>query len=86
MKPYTVVWHQEVEDGLLNLWMEAPDRSDVTQAADAIDAELAKNPETAGEMIVPGIRQIIMPPLAALFVVRPGDRIVEVIAIRRTSD
>jgi hypothetical protein len=85
MKGFTVVWHQEIEGNLLNLWMAAPDKNEVTQAADAIDAVLAKNPEFTGEMIVPGIRQIIMPPLAALFVVRPDDRIVEVVGIRRVD-
>lgn len=41
---YSVTWRPSAERDLADLWNAAPDRAEVTRAADAIDAALARGP------------------------------------------
>jgi hypothetical protein len=82
MNRYTVTWLREVECDLALLWVGALDRGAVTAAADAIDAELAVDPERKGDAVSEGLRSLSVPPLYELFTVREADRVVEVVRVR----
>ena len=45
---YTVVWKTSAEEELAQLWIQAPDRAAVTQAANRIDALSRHEREAAG--------------------------------------
>jgi hypothetical protein len=80
---YTVLWVRRAEAKLAQIWNEATDRKDVTQAANAIDAELHENPEQCGESRPDGLRILIASPLAVTFRVDPDDQVVRVADVWR---
>jgi plasmid stabilization system protein ParE len=82
MSRFTVTWLKEVEGDLARIWVGAADRRPVAAAADAIDAELAEDAGRKGASVSEGLRSLYVPPLFVLFVVRDGDRIVEVVSVR----
>ena len=84
MTRYTVVWHQGAQDQLAELWLEGPDRSDISAAANAIDIRLAKVPETSGIAVQSGLRLLIIWPLRVLFTVSEPDRMVRVVHVARS--
>jgi hypothetical protein len=61
------------EQELTRLWVEAPDRSEVTAAANAIDQVLGRNPLGVGESRAGESRILIVPPLAVNYYVVPDD-------------
>jgi plasmid stabilization system protein ParE len=77
---YTVVWSEAAQNELARIWLQAPNRQAVTQAAHWIEAKLAVFPETKGEEFY-GDRLLVRPPLHVVFAVSPDDRKVEVIHI-----
>ena len=81
MTRYTVVWHDDAQDQLAELWMNASDRRLVTLAANAIDRHLANDAETKGIGVEGGLRQAIVPPLRLLFSVSEADRIVKILDV-----
>ncbi len=83
MTRFTVVWDESARDELANLWMAAPDRNAVTQASNAIDAELAEDPDRKGAPLSEGLRGLSIPPLRVVFLTRKDDRIVEVLRVAR---
>jgi hypothetical protein len=84
---YTVVWKPSHESQLAAIWNAAGgDRSEVSSAANAIDTLLRINPETRGESRDGATRILVVPPLAVTFEVRPADRLVAVLAVRRLPD
>jgi hypothetical protein len=83
MTRYTVVWLESAEDELADLWIRAQDRNAVTTAAHAIDVELAEDAATKGGEVSEGLRAFLAPPLRILFAVDEGDRLVEVVRVRR---
>lgn len=84
MTRYTVTWKTTAIDELAGIWAGSPDRAAVTTASDAIDKDLAVNPETKGTEYRQ-CRLIAIPPLWALFVVHSEDRQVEVLRIGQLS-
>jgi hypothetical protein len=82
MNRYTVTWLKEVEGDLARLWIGAPDRHSVSAAADAIDADLAREAERKGTPVSEGLQSLYVSPLYVLFTVREADCLVEVVSIR----
>lgn len=80
---YTVIWKPEAERRLATLWMDAANRSAVTEAANQIDEMLRRDPDDKGESRDRGRRVLTVPPLGVLFKVRPQDRIVYVLTVWR---
>jgi hypothetical protein len=79
---YTVVWLPTAEARLMRLWTQASDRQAVADAADLIDIALANDPETKGTQV----GKLFLrknAPLAVLYHVDPGDRMVRVFHVTR---
>lgn len=81
MKGFTVTWHPEAEDELVRIWINFGDRRLITQAVARIDNELAEQPASCGEAVREGVRSLNVPPLRVWFVVRPDDRLAEVLMV-----
>jgi hypothetical protein len=81
---YTVVWQPAALGALANLWLQAPDQQAVADASDRLDAVLATDPETKGK---PWGKFFIREdaPLAVMYHVDPGDRMVRVMAVKRIA-
>jgi hypothetical protein len=58
---------QAVEQDLATLWMDAPDRADVTDAANVIDRLLESNPLTVGESRQGMTRILVVQPVAVYY-------------------
>jgi hypothetical protein len=80
---YTVVWLPGAEATLTNLWLNASDRQAVTDASNCIDLALANDPDTKGQP-QGSFLSLEIAPLAVLYEVDPGDRMVRVITVKRT--
>lgn len=81
---YTVVWEIAAQSQLARIWMSAADRQDVTNASNRIERELARDAHAQGTPL--GVfRTYTDDPLAVLFHVDPGDRMVRIIQVRRTK-
>lgn len=80
---YSVVWTPSARRILAELWLSAEDKSQIQQAADAMERTLANDPLNAGESRVVNIRIIVESPLAAYFDVDPLDLRVKVWRIWR---
>jgi hypothetical protein len=63
--------------------LNAPDRDQIAEAADTIDAALQRDPLVQGESRDDGSRILIVPPLAVLFDVSGPDRLVSVWSVFR---
>ena len=61
---YTVLWLPSAERQLMELWNQGPDRSEISEAANRIDATLSRDSETQGESREEGRRILICLPLA----------------------
>lgn len=82
---YTVTWIKSALDELAELWNDALDRPDVTEASNQIDSILRSNPYAYSESREQDLRIMFVPPLAILFEVREADRIVTVRAVWRPA-
>jgi hypothetical protein len=80
---YTVLWKPSAEADLASLWASAPDRSDVTTAANQIDVLFQTDFETRGESRSGSDRILVVPPLAITLEVNEPDRVVWVLSVRR---
>lgn len=83
MTRYTVVWVQSVEDELVDIWLAANDRNDITAATHAVDQELGLDAGLKGEELAEGLRSLNIPPLRIIFTVSEDDRLVEVVRVAR---
>jgi hypothetical protein len=79
---YTVTWKPSVKQRLADIWMTAPDRRAVTDAANAIDESLRVDPLGQGESRSGTARILIVIPLAVVYDVHQPDRLVEVLSVR----
>ena len=78
---YTVVWNQDVQDELGQLWIDSGNKKGIAQAADRIDWELMNSPADKGEPF--GDRfHIIEVPLQIIYQVSEDDRLVTVLQVR----
>jgi hypothetical protein len=85
MNRYTVTWLSGAQDQLAQIWIDSSDRQAVSQAANAIDIELATDADRKGAPVEEGLRSLYVPPLHVLFTVREPDRLVEVASVRTDS-
>jgi plasmid stabilization system protein ParE len=86
MTKYTVTATPEAEGDLARLWMQAADRSAVSQAANAIDGLLREDASLKGSDIGIGLRQLIEPPLIVEFSVQEDDRTVTIRSVRHIGE
>ena len=64
---YDVRWKRSALNRATELWLDAPDRSEVTAAVAEIDRLLASNPREAGESRSDSVRVLFVPPLGVFF-------------------
>ena len=82
MTRYIVTWVESAQEELAQIWIDASDRQAVTAATHAIDRELVEDAATKGSELREGLRELTVPPLRVLFLVREEDRLVEVSKVR----
>ena len=71
---WTVLWKADAESDLADLWVNAPDKTALTLAANRIDLQLRKDPLHTGESRTDSDRVHFDPPLGVLFTVDEMDR------------
>lgn len=77
---FTVVWSEEAEARLADIWLNAPHyRNEISELASRIDAILRDVPHEVGESREGKRRIVYEPPLGAAFSVNQDDRIVLVL-------
>ena len=77
---YTVVWRPTAEDELAEIWLHGLDRRAVTNAAHRVEIALRHSPEMKGQEFY-GDRLLVDDPLAVIFSVDPGDRMVQILSV-----
>lgn len=82
---YKVTWRPSAEQQLAGLWVDAPDKNDVTAAADRIDDLLARDPLKVGASRFGASRTLTVLPLAVYYDVDQANREVFVWAVWRRS-
>ncbi|HEV3449273.1 MAG TPA: hypothetical protein VG099_31850 [Gemmataceae bacterium] len=75
---FSVNWLPDCEQELAHLWINAPDRQAVTQAAHILDERLRLDPLNAGESRPSGRRILFASPLGVVYRVIPDDMLVQV--------
>jgi hypothetical protein len=79
---FTVVYLPSAQDELMELWMTAPDRAEVSRAANRIDQLLRKRPLESSQPF--GERRVMFEkPLAVMFSVSIDDCLVTVAQVDR---
>ena len=78
----TVVWTKDAMNQLAQAWLNAVDRAAVTSAADAIDARLKQNPDSAGVPYDDNSLVLIVRPLAVRYRFVAMDNLVIVAGLR----
>ncbi|HJT75706.1 MAG TPA: hypothetical protein VJ739_00740 [Gemmataceae bacterium] len=82
---WTVTWVPAAQNALADIWNNAPDRADVTAAANRMDANLRRDPYAHSESRSGTARVMLQPPLGVSFDVSDADRLVTVRAVWRTQ-
>jgi hypothetical protein len=82
---YTVEWLPSARNDLATLWTAGPDRAAVAAAADAIDAQLERDPHALSESRSGAARVMLFPPLGVAFDVRALDKHVIAWGVWRTA-
>lgn len=80
---FRVEWDQTSLDVAVVAWMQADDRNVITEAIEAIDRELARDPANAGESRPNGQRITFALPLGVRYRVYEAERRVLVVACWR---
>jgi hypothetical protein len=83
---YTVTWNRSAELQLAEIWFEANDRKDVSDAANELDKMLRFAPQSVGESRSADRRFVVVRPLTVVFRVRELDRMVRVLSVRRLPE
>jgi len=78
---FTVVYLQAASNHLATIWMNAPDRMAVTQAANALDVSLRNDPYACSQVFGDNSRIVVQHPLAMGFDVSDADCLVTVWAV-----
>lgn len=81
---YTVTWRPSAARRLSEIWLEASDRTAVTDASDSLDSLLALCPHEQGEGRDLASRILIVTPLAVVYEINDDDRQVVVLSVRHT--
>jgi hypothetical protein len=82
---YVVIWTPAALADYVALWTPAPDRQALSDSFDRIDLELQSHPDTKGILFKKYRRLYYDDPLAAMYSAYPGDEIVIVHALKRTT-
>jgi len=77
---YTVTWQPAQKQKLARIWLDSPNRRDVTAAANRIETLLAESPATEGDDFY-GDRILIDRPLGVIYSISEPDRLVEVFRV-----
>jgi len=77
---FTVLWQPTAEDSP-EVWLIAPDKQAVTDAANQIDAWLRSDPDQRGDPFGAQRRVLMVPPLGVIFEISEADRIVRVLMV-----
>ncbi|MBW3596607.1 MAG: hypothetical protein KY475_04960 [Planctomycetes bacterium] len=80
---FTVLWTEEAEDELAEIWIAAADRTAITVAANQIDATLRNDATQQGESREGDEHILLAPPLGVLFKALAEDRIAYVFTVWR---
>lgn len=78
---FDVIWIPSAENQLADIWVNAADRSAVTEASSRIDQILGTDPNGAGESRTDGRRILIELPLVVYYEVSAPDRRVRVLRV-----
>ncbi len=77
-----VVWRETAPQQLAGFWVDSTDRAAVNSTVDAVDAELADDPDQKGNDYF-GDRYVVFPVLWALYRVYPDALTVHVLQVGR---
>lgn len=80
---FQVIWTEDAESDLADLWLRALDRNTVSRASLEIDRTLKFNADQQGESREGNMRVLFCRPLAVNFVVHRDDATAYVIAVWR---
>jgi hypothetical protein len=80
MNRFTVVWIEDAEGDLAEVWIDSPNRQAIRAAVDRIDHELAEAPMLYGTHLSEGLWTIYREPLKVFFRIDP---ISEIVAVQR---
>jgi len=78
---YIVRWKRSALNRMTELWLDAADRSAITDAVAEIDRLLANNPLHAGESRSEQDRVLFVPPLGVFFEVGGTSHVVQVLRV-----
>jgi hypothetical protein len=78
MSRFEVVWIEDAEGDLAEVWTNSSNREAVRAAVNRIDRELAQAPTLYGTHLSEGLRTIYREPLKVFFTIDPIDEVVEV--------
>jgi hypothetical protein len=81
---FTVIWLPTADRAFIDLWIAAPDRPELTRAAETIDAVLSMDPQTKTTPI-DRYYFLRIDPLLVLLDIDLDDRIVHVIEVRHVG-
>ena len=81
---YTVIMEKPAENQLVHIWYQAGDQQEVADASNRIERELVNDAHVKGSPLGP-FRTYRDDPLEYLFHVDPGDCMVRIIWVRRTT-
>ena len=73
---WTVIYRPDAADDLVDIWVDAPDRQAIADAANHIDTLLGIDPLSAGESREVNSRVVCDGPLTVFFDVNVDDRMV----------
>ena len=79
---WTVVYVDNSENELADIWLHAADRQAITAAAHRIDEALRDHPDMKGDDFY-GDRIYQESPLAVAYTLRPEDRLVRIFQVMR---
>jgi hypothetical protein len=79
---WTVVWLPSAEDDLAAAWLAAPDRQEITDAAQRLERDLQNDPDLKGEDFY-GDRIYQYGPLAVAYMLFSDDHTVKVMQVMR---
>jgi plasmid stabilization system protein ParE len=82
---WTVIWKPDAEDDLATLWLNADDKAAISAAANRIDAQLRKDPLTAGESREKNRRILFEVPLGVVYHTDKKGSAVQVLRVWRIS-
>ncbi|MBL8800243.1 MAG: type II toxin-antitoxin system RelE/ParE family toxin [Planctomycetia bacterium] len=85
MSAYAVELTPEAENNLIEIWLDATDRVEVTESETAIHGLLRSDPIGQGVPVAEGLYKIVRGPLVAFYSVDDAQQRVEIDRIWRPS-